>query len=69
MPIVLQTVAATAGWTFVGVLLLYMGIRLYDLLDPIDYQSEIRKGNIAAGIKLAALVLGLTAIIVSVLIS
>jgi len=65
---VLQTIGATIGWTFVGVVLLYGGVRLYDLLDPIDYRAEIRKGNIAAGIKLAALILGLTAIIVTVLI-
>lgn len=65
---VLQTIGATVGWTFVGVVLLYGGVQLYDLLDPIDYRTEIRKGNIAAGIKLAALILGLTAIIVTVLI-
>ncbi|MEO0947548.1 MAG: DUF350 domain-containing protein [Cyanobacteria bacterium J06641_5] len=65
---VLQTIGATVGWTFVGVVLLYGGVQLYDLLDPIDYRSEIRKGNIAAGIKLAALIVGLTAIIVTVLI-
>ena len=64
----LKTLAATVGWTFVGVILLYAGIQLYDRLDPIDYRAEIRKGNVAAGIKLAALVLGLTAIIVTVLI-
>lgn len=68
MPAILQTLAATVGWTFVGVLLLYGGIQLYDLLDPIDYRAEIRKGNVAAGIKLAALVLGLAAIIVAVLV-
>lgn len=66
---VLQTVGATFGWTVIGVVLLYGGIRLYDFLDPIDYRTEIRKGNIAAGIKLAALVLGLTAIIVTVLLT
>lgn len=65
---VLQTIGATIGWTFIGVVLLYGGVRFYDLLDPIDYRTEIRKGNIAAGIKLAALIVGLTAIIVTVLI-
>ncbi|ERN40576.1 protein containing domain of unknown function (DUF350) [Rubidibacter lacunae KORDI 51-2] len=66
---VLARVAATIGWTAVGVVLLYGGVRLYDYLDPIDYSAEIRKGNLAAGLKLSALVLGLTAIIIAVLIT
>jgi len=65
---VIERVLATIGWTIVGVVLLYGGVQLYDYLDPIDYRSEIRKGNLAAGIKLAAIALGLTAIIVTVLV-
>lgn len=68
MPL-LQTIAATIGWTFFGILLLYAGVRLYDLLDPIDYREEIRKGNIAAGIIVAAIITALAAIVITVLLT
>lgn len=65
----LVKIGETIGWTALGVCLLYFGVRLYDKLDPIDYSAEIRKGNLAAGMKMSALVFGLTAIIISVLIT
>ena len=57
-------ILATFGWTIVGVLVFYAGARLYDMLDPIDYKAEIQRGNTAAEIKLAAVTLGLAAIVV-----
>ena len=63
----LQEVTTTVGWAFLGIILFYLGIRLFDWLDPIDYQAEIRKGNIAAGIILAALILALATIIITVI--
>ena len=63
-----QAVIATIGWTVLGVVLFYGGVRLYDLLDPIDYQSEIRKGNLAAGLILSSVVISLAAIIITVII-
>ena len=68
MPI-FQDALATVGWTFLAVLLFYGGVRLFDLLDPIDYQTEIRRGNIAAGILLAAVIVALAAIIIAVIIT
>lgn len=66
---VLLIIFATVGWTLLGVLLLYGGVRLYDALDPIDYQAEIRKGNMAAGIIVAAIIAAITAIVISVILS
>lgn len=66
MPII-QDALATVGWTFLAVILFYGGVRLFDLLDPIDYQTEIRRGNIAAGILLAAVIVALAAIIIAVI--
>ena len=65
----LVKIGETIGWTALGVCLLYFGITLYDKLDPIDYSAEIRKGNLAAGMKVSAIILGLTAIILTVLVS
>lgn len=69
MLLVLQKVGATIGWTALGIFLLYGGVWLYDLIDPIDYREEIRKGNIAAGIIVAAILAAITAIIIAVIVS
>jgi len=61
---ILGRVAASIGWTLISVLLFYGGQRLYDLLDPIDYREEVRKGNVAAGIQLAAVTIALAAIVI-----
>jgi uncharacterized membrane protein YjfL (UPF0719 family) len=52
-------------WTLVGVVAFFAGSWLFDKLDPIDYKLEIEKGNIAAAIKLSAVMLGLAAIIIT----
>lgn len=59
----------TVGWSLFGVLLIYAGTRLFDRLDPIDYRAEIRRGNMAAGLVQAAVVLAVTAVVVVVLAS
>ncbi len=64
-----QRVFATLGWTFVGVVVLYLGSRLYDKLDPIDYHEEIKRGNIAAAIKFGAVTIGLSAIVVAAIVT
>ncbi len=61
---IIGRVAASIGWTVVSVLLFYGGQRLYDYLDPIDYREEIKKGNVAAGIKMAAVTIALAAIVI-----
>lgn len=68
MPIV-QDVIATVGWAFLAVILFYGGVRLFDLFDPIDYQTEIRRGNVAAGVLLAAVIVSLSAIIIAVILT
>lgn len=64
---VLQDVLATVGWTLLSVVLFYGGVRLFDLLDPIDYQAEVRKGNMAAGVLLAAVIVALAGIIIAII--
>lgn len=63
-------VGATIGWTLIGVLIFYAGVRLYDLLDTrIDYVAAIREGNLAAAITLGAVTLGLAAIVVAAIVT
>ena len=68
MPI-FQDVLLTVGWTFLAVVLFYGGVRLFDLLDPIDYQAEVRRGNVAAGVLLAAVIVSLSAIIIAIILA
>lgn len=68
MPLLIR-VLESVGWTFLSVVLFYVGLRLYDILDPIDHRAEIRKGNLASGILQAAIVLALAAIVIAVILS
>ena len=52
-------------WTIVGVVSFYAGSWLFDWLDPIDYKVQIENGNIAAAIKLSAVLIGIAAIIIT----
>lgn len=61
--------ALNFGWAFVGVMLILAGTWLFDRLTPIDYRAEIRKGNVAAGLVVASVVLSITAVVVSVVLT
>ena len=61
--------ALTFGWAFVGAMLILAGTWLFDRLTPIDYRAEIRKGNVAAGLVVASVVLSITAVVVSVVLT
>ncbi|MCP9848920.1 DUF350 domain-containing protein [Cyanobium sp. Morenito 9A2] len=67
MPRPLLQLLFTVGWTVVGVMLIYAGTVLFDRLAPIDYRAEIRKGNVAAGLVLSAVILAVAAVVVTVL--
>jgi len=65
----LQKFAETIAWSVVGVLILFGSLWLFDRLDPTDFRKEIQDGNIAAGVILAALIVAIAAIIVSILVT
>lgn len=54
-------------WTLVGVIAFIAASWLIDKLDPIDYRAQIEKGNIAAAIKISAMLLGLAGIIIMII--
>jgi uncharacterized membrane protein YjfL (UPF0719 family) len=68
MPVV-QVVAASIAWTVLGILLLYFGVRLFDTIDPIDYRQAVREGNIAAGITVGAVILGISGIVMAIILT
>lgn len=51
-----------------GVVLMYVSFRVIDALSPrIDFEEELRKGNVAVAIMLAALFLAIAIIIAGAL--
>lgn len=60
---VLSSILSSVIWSLVGVALLLMAVKIFDWADPIPYHDEIRKGNVAAGVVLGAVVLGMSIII------
>jgi uncharacterized membrane protein YjfL (UPF0719 family) len=68
MFIEIQKVFESVAWTIVGIILLYISVWLFDRVDPINYREEIRRGNVAAGLIVGAVILSMGAIIVAVLI-
>jgi uncharacterized membrane protein YjfL (UPF0719 family) len=65
----IQKVFETLAWTVIGIILLYGSVWLFDRVDPINYREEIRRGNVAAGLIVGAIILAMGAIIVSVLLT
>ena len=62
-------VMLTIGWSFISVLLILGATWLFDRLTPIDYRGEIRKGNVAAGLVVSAVILSITAVVVTVVLT
>lgn len=60
---VLSSMLSSVVWALIGVILLFVGFRIFDAADPVAYHDEIRKGNVAAGVVAAGLMIGLSIII------
>lgn len=56
-------VASSVFWAILGVILLVGAFKLWDFADPIDYRREIEKGNAAAGVVMAGVMVGMSIII------
>ncbi len=50
-------------WAGIGVILLFITTLLFDLLHPLRIRQLIEEGNVAAGILLGAVVIGMAYII------
>jgi len=60
---VISSILSSVLWAVVGVLLLIFAFRVFDLSDPIRYHTEIEKGNVAAGVVMAGVMIGMSIII------
>lgn len=59
----LSQVGSVIFWALVGVIILLAADHIIDRVDPLDFDAEIKKGNIAAAIVMSALILGVAIII------
>ena len=60
----LSIIALNFGYAVLGVLLMYVSYRVIDLITPnVDFSEELKRGNIAVAIFIAALFLSIAIII------
>jgi uncharacterized membrane protein YjfL (UPF0719 family) len=50
-------------WATIGVVLLFISTLVFDMLHPIHIRHRIEEGNVAAGVLLGAVVIGMAYII------
>ncbi len=60
---ILSSIFSSVIWAIIGVLLLIFAFRIFDLSDPVRYHTEIEKGNVAAGVVMAGVMIGMAIII------
>ena len=60
---ILSSIFSSVVWAIIGVLLLIFAFRIFDLSDPVRYHTEIEKGNVAAGVVMAGVMIGMAIII------
>jgi uncharacterized membrane protein YjfL (UPF0719 family) len=61
---VLNNLGLSAVFGLLGIIILALGYLIFDKMIPLDFNKELEKGNMAVGILIAGLLIGI-AIIVS----
>lgn len=51
----LEQVVSTVVWALIGLVLMFLGYKVFDWINPIDLDKEIEKGNVAAGVVVAGI--------------
>ena len=60
----LNVIGLNFGYAVLGVVLMWVSYRVFDLLTPqVDFAAELKKGNVAVAIFIAALFLSIAVII------
>lgn len=58
-----ESVGLSIVWAALGVVLLFVATLIFDLLHPLKIRQMIEEGNVAAGILLGAVAIGMAIII------
>ena len=59
----IKDVGLSIAWAAIGVVLLFVAALAFDMLYPIQIRQKIEEGNVAVGILLGAVVIGMALII------
>lgn len=59
----IENVGLSIVWSVIGVILLFLATLAFDVLHPIKIRHLIEEGNVAAGILLGAVTIGMALII------
>ncbi|MGL4423127.1 MAG: DUF350 domain-containing protein [Gemmataceae bacterium] len=58
------SMVSAAAFGILGIILLVVGFKVFELVTPkVDIEAELAKGNVAVGITVGALILGISLII------
>ena len=60
---IINSMLASVVWALLGAALLLLAFRLFDWVNAVDYIAEIKKGNVAAGVVIAGVMIGMAIII------
>ena len=51
----LEQILSTLVWALIGLVLMFLGYKVFDWINPIDLDKEIERGNVAAGVVVAGI--------------
>lgn len=57
---------AVFGFSILGIILMALGYKVLDWVVPADFNKELEKGNLAVGVVVAGLLIGIAIIIARV---
>ncbi|CDM68351.1 putative membrane protein [Clostridium bornimense] len=57
---------AVFGFSLLGIILMALGYKILDWVVPADFNKELEKGNLAVGVVVAGLLIGIALIIARV---
>ena len=63
----IQDVGLSVAWAAIGVILLFVATLAFDALHPLKIRHLIEEGNVAAGILLGSVAIGMALIITAAL--
>lgn len=60
---VLSELGLSAVFGLLGIIIMALGYLIFDKMIPLDFNKELEKGNIAVGIVIAGLLIGVAMIV------
>ncbi len=61
----LEQIGNTLLWAVVGLVLMVVGYKLFDIITPFEFDKEIAKGNVAVGVVVGAIFISVAIVVAS----